>query len=289
MCRILIVGGAGFIGSNLANYLVDSGNEVLVIDDCSRGKLSNLSDTVKFALKDVNTDPELWAVFFDFKPDWVFHYSAVVGVDLTWQNPDKVIWDIRGINRVFDLSRKCGCKKFIFASSSEVYGDNTNCHEEDELVLTTPYQIGKRFGELLCLVNDSIETYNLRFFNVYGKNQSEDFIMGKLLHMIKNKEKELSIYKRYSLRDYVYIEDNIKATLFLLNNTKGGTYNICTGVGTGILDLVKVVEKLFNYKFILDFKSNRDDIALRVGNNEKLVQLGFEFKYSLQEGLKRLI
>jgi UDP-glucose 4-epimerase len=300
--RILITGGLGFIGSHLAKYYLDKGDEVIIVDNLSTGDINRLakeinnSTNLRLLFCDVNTQsPSLnWQHIrdeFGEGIDYVYHYSACVGVKRTQQNPELVLNDIMGITNIILLCREFHVKKFIFVSSSEVYGENEKANEDSELCYDTPYMIVKRFGEKICTETNTtgVLTYAIRLFNVYGLGQSKDFLIGNIFDKIKNNDKDFVIYDSNAKRDFVYIQDNIDATVHIAERGKPGEiYNICTGQGEYIGNVLGMIEEITGKKFNINY-SKRDDIKIRGGNNTKLIKdTGFKFRYTLERGLQEM-
>ena len=126
--KVLVTGGAGFIGSHLCEELLNLGAEVLAADNLFTGKLENITsfkDNVKFRFVnvDVNDRLAISRVFEEFKPDYVFHYAAILGVKRVIEQPLLVLDDIAGFKNILELSKECGVKKVVFSSSSEAYGN----------------------------------------------------------------------------------------------------------------------------------------------------------------------
>ena len=140
MKKILITGGAGFIGSTLAEKLIeDKNNFVVIVDDLSTGLMKNLpSKSItnwRFVRCDVNNYRSISEVMFSFNFDYVFHYAAVVGVLRTQEHPISVLNDIKGFENILNLSKNSSVKRIFFSSSSEVYGEPTELPQNEE---TTP-------------------------------------------------------------------------------------------------------------------------------------------------------
>ncbi|MEA1873766.1 MAG: NAD-dependent epimerase/dehydratase family protein, partial [Bacteroidota bacterium] len=137
--KILVTGGAGFIGSALAERLIqDKDNYVVVVDDLSTGhigKLPKATNNYRFIKSDVNDKDEMVEIMLAFHFDYVFHYAAVVGVKRTQDHPVNVLHDIHGIDNILSISKNIGVKRVFFASSSEVYGEPVEIPQNVE---TTP-------------------------------------------------------------------------------------------------------------------------------------------------------
>ena len=176
MSKILITGGAGFVGSRVAEKLImDKNNYVVILDDLSTGeyaKLPNLpKDNWRFVKADVNKYGEISEVMLATQFDFVFHYAALVGVQRTQDNPVKVLDDIDGIKHVLNLCKSTGVKRVFFSSSSEVYGEPVELPQHEEttpLNSRVPYAVVKNIGE--SFVRSYQKEYGLeytifRFFN----------------------------------------------------------------------------------------------------------------------------
>ena len=191
MKKILVTGGAGFIGSALAEKLTENKeNFVVVVDDLTTGELGKLpkpAENFRFIKCDVNDYNDISEIMLSFQFDYVFHYAAVVGVKRTQKYPVKVLRDIEGIKHILSLSKNTGVKRVFFSSSSEIYGEPV---EIPQNVYTTPlnsrlpYAIVKNVGE--AFLRSYYKEYGLeytifRFFNTYGPKQSVDFVISKFL------------------------------------------------------------------------------------------------------------
>jgi UDP-glucose 4-epimerase len=157
MNKILITGGAGFIGSSLAEKLLeDFNNFVVIIDNLSTGNLKKLpnidNSRFKFINIDVNDRVSLQEVMLSYKFDFVFHYAAMVGVKRTLENPVDVLKDIDGIHNIVDLSKNTGVKRIFYSSSSEIYGESIEFPQNEQttpLNSRLPYAIVKKKKETL--------------------------------------------------------------------------------------------------------------------------------------------
>ena len=154
--KILVTGGAGFIGSSLSEYLLNNtDSEVVVVDNYLTGKQQNLpvSDKFRFIKADVNDLNDIASIFQTFGFDYVFHYAAVVGVKRTLDNPVLVLHDLQGIRNVLSLCKNTGVKRVFYASSSEVYGEPVHLPQHEHttpLNSRLPYAVVKNAGESFC-------------------------------------------------------------------------------------------------------------------------------------------
>ena len=223
MNKILITGGAGFIGSSLAEKLLeDFNNFVVIIDNLSTGNLKKLpnidNSRFKFINIDVNDRVSLQEVMLSYKFDFVFHYAAMVGVKRTLENPVDVLKDIDGIHNIVDLSKNTGVKRIFYSSSSEIYGESIEFPQNEQttpLNSRLPYAIVKNIGE--AYLGAYHQKYGLnytifRFFNTYGPKQNRNFVISKFLYAASHNE-DITIYgDGLQSRTFCYIDDNINAT-----------------------------------------------------------------------------
>jgi UDP-glucuronate decarboxylase len=224
VAKILITGGAGNIGGNLADALSRDGeHSVLIVDNLQTGALEKLPDSTRrnwrFIKADVNVYEDIAAAMLSFEPEFVFHYAALVGVKRTLANPVAVLRDIEGIRNVLNISKNIGVRRIFFSSSSEVYGEPVELPQNEvttPLNSRLPYAIVKNVGE--AFLRSYKQEYGLdytifRFFNTYGPRQSEDFVISRFIHAALE-GRDLTIYGDGSqTRTFCYIDDNIEATI----------------------------------------------------------------------------
>ena len=305
MKTILITGGAGFIGSNLAESLLGKGYFVIVIDNLQTGFVKNIShldnsENFTFIQADVNNYKEIAPVFFHNKVNFVFHYAAMVGVQHTLANPLKVLNDIEGIKNILSLSKSTGVERIFYSSSSEVYGENMDeVQNEDHTPLNSrlPYAAVKNIGEIYLKTYKKKYGLNFtifRFFNTYGPKQSEDFVVAKFINQaLCGKPITINGDGKQS-RTFCYIGDNIRATTNALESAKAinQIINIGSNCETSVDDLAKAILRLtgsasaINYFPPLkegDMRRRRPDI----GKMKKM--LGMDELISLDEGIKKTI
>ena len=214
----LITGGAGNVGSTLAIHLANNANNTIVIvDNLSTGSLHKVPkiDNVKFIKANVNDYNDIAPIFARYNFDYVFHYAALVGVKRTLENPISVLKDIDGIKHVLSLSKNSGVKRVFYSSSSEVYGEPFEIPQNEKttpLNSRLPYAIVKNVGE--AFFKSYYQEYGLeytifRFFNTYGPNQSEDFVLPRFLKLAMQ-DKDISIYgDGLQTRSFCYVDDNV--------------------------------------------------------------------------------
>lgn len=258
--KILVTGGAGFIGSHLCDKLMQAGARVICVDNFFTGKKENvlhLMDNPEFKLYDVdvNNREELAAVFSGEKINYIFHYAAVLGVQRVMEKPLLVLPDIDGIRNILELAQEHQVKKVIFASSSEAYGDTAELplREDNNRDLahhgrhTHLYALVKLMGErIMKIYNDQykVPTCSLRFFNVFGPRQESSaygFVVGVFIKQIIAGQAPTIFGDGYQTRDFIYIDDNIRLAIkaLLSSSTDGQVINIGAGRQTTILDLAE--------------------------------------------------
>ncbi len=304
MNKILITGGAGFIGSCLAErLLLDPENSLVIVDDLTTGSLSKLpgekNKNMRFIKANVNDFDDIASIFHTFRFDYVFHYAALVGVKRTLANPAKVLNDITGIRNVLNLSKNTGVKRVFYSSSSEVYGEPVEFPQNEfttPLNSRLPYAIVKNVGEayLRAYKQEFQLDYTIfRFFNTYGPRQSTDFVMSKFLAAAL-KNKDITIYgDGLQTRTFCFIEDNIEACVaaFYENKFVNDVVNIGSDKETTILELAKIiVEVTGSSSHIVHVPPLKDgDMTRRKPDTTKMKTLIKKELLPLREGIGRVI
>ena len=252
---LLITGGAGNVASALATRLADDpSNTVVIVDNLSTGSRSKIpnKDNVVFIRADVNNYQDLVPVFGRFDIDYVFHYAAVVGVERTLANPMMVLEDIDGIKNVLSISKNSGVKRVFYSSSSEVYGEPFEIPQNEQttpLNSRLPYAIVKNVGE--AFFRSYYQEYGLeytifRFFNTYGPNQSEDFVVPRFIQAAMAGD-TITIYGDGSqTRSFCYVDDNVDTCIKTLKEGRciNDVLNVGSDVEISILELAQTVKRV---------------------------------------------
>tara|TARA_B100001093_G_C26725951_1_gene969955 strand:- start:342 stop:1277 length:936 start_codon:yes stop_codon:yes gene_type:complete len=300
MTKILVTGGAGNVGGALARKLVENPNYfVIIVDNLSTGSKSKLPSKEfsnwSFINCDVNNYTSISEIMLVNQFDYVFHYAAVVGVNRTQENPIMVLNDIQGIKNVLQLSKNSSVKRVFFSSSSEVYGEPVELPQNEEttpLNSRVPYAVVKNVGE--SFFRSYFKTYGLpftifRFFNTYGPNQSEDFVIAKFLKAAL-KGDDITIYGDGSqTRTFCYVDDNINTCVKILedNLMMNAVINIGGAKEYKILDVAKlIIEKLNSKSKIIHLPTLKDgDMTRRMPDNSKMINIINKDLISLDQGL----
>ncbi|MBS1486262.1 MAG: NAD-dependent epimerase/dehydratase family protein [Bacteroidetes bacterium] len=300
MKKILITGGAGFLGSSLAQGLLERGVHVVLVDNLSTGDLRKIPphEHCQFIKCDVNKHNDIAAVITSQKFDYVFHYAAVVGVKRTLERPVSVLEDIHGIENMLSLCKNTGVKRFFFTSSSEVYGEPVEFPQHEEttpLNSRLPYAIVKNVGEAFC--RSYYQEYGLpytvlRFFNTYGPKQSIDFVMSKFIKAALA-NKPLTIYGDGSQsRTFCFVKNNVEAIIKCLE--EGIFINDVVNIGSdqsiSVLQLAQKIIEITRSKSAIEFLPplKEGDMTRRKPDVTKMAKLVSNF-VSLEEGVRQII
>ena len=248
--RALVTGGAGFIGSNLVDKLIEEGHEVIIVDDMSTGKNENINPKATIWVMDIADVDEDWEEIFD-GVEIVFHLAAKARVQPSIDNPvefDRT--NVGGLVNMLDCSRKYGVTRFIYSSSSSVYGnvEQTPTSESHKLSPLSPYALQKLIGEQYCKLFSELyglETVCLRYFNVYGERQLLEgaycLVMGVFVRQ-KLSGKPMTIRgDGEQRRDFTYVGDVVDANVRCMDyplELNGEAFNIGNGSVNQIADMI---------------------------------------------------
>lgn len=264
MTSILITGGAGFIGSSLADALVRSGRyEVVLADNLLTGSILNVPQhkNCRYVHCDVNDFNSIAEVMRGQPFEFVFHYAAVVGVKRTLSQPLLVLGDLIGIKNVLDLSRETSVKRFFYSSSSEVYGEPVELPQHEEttpLNSRLPYAVVKNAGESFCRAYQQEYGLNytiFRFFNTYGPKQSEDFVISKFLSAALE-NRPITIYGNgLQTRTFCYIDDNANCAMKIMEDDLmlNSVINIGNDEEITMLDLAQKIISITKSESAIEF------------------------------------
>ena len=298
----VVTGGAGFIGSHMVDLLLKKNFYVNVIDDLSGGSINNLKNHFKnknfnFEKKDLCKLNVKHKFFFGC--DYVFHFAAVVGVKRTLENPLLVLEDIKGFENVLNLCKSTGVSKIYFSSSSEVYGEPFEIPQNEHttpLNSKLPYAIVKNLGEsyLKSYQQEFGLKYSIfRFFNTYGPNQSEDFVVPKFINLALNNRDILIYGAGLQTRTFCYIDDNIDTILKIHNNSlyENDVINIGSDIEMTVLNLAKTIIKITNSKSkIIHLPALKEgDMLRRCPDITKMKSILNRELITLEVGVKKLI
>ncbi|KAF5428460.1 UDP-glucose 4-epimerase [Candidatus Methanophagaceae archaeon] len=299
--RIVITGGAGFIGSNIAEVLSkDNANEVIVLDDLSTGKLAN---TKEMAIKFVNgsiTDLELLQTIFK-DVDCVLHQAAIPSVPRSINEPiASNNANITGTLNVLVAARDRNVKKVIYASSSSVYGDTPKLPKREDMTPTplSPYAVTKLTGEHYCNVFNEVyglKTVALRYFNVYGPKQDpySDYaaVIPKFVSRVLRDEPPLIYGDGQQTRDFTFVKDVVTANIRAMNSDATGVFNIASGNRITIQELAELVMKLMDKDLgvILEEPRKGDVLHSLADVSKAKAGFGYEPGYRLETGLEETV
>jgi UDP-glucose 4-epimerase len=296
--KVLLTGGAGFIGSWVGEALIADGNEIFIIDDLSTGNIQNIPKDANFVEADIKDRDRLEEIFKDFKPEVVNHHAAQMNVRNSVEDP---IFDaqvnILGTINLLELSIQHEIKKFMFASTGgAIYGEPEviPCIEDTLPAPVSPYGISKYAVEQYLNYYKAVHGLShvvLRYSNVYGPRQNphgEAGVVAIFCDRIKYGNPCEIFGDGKQTRDYIYVEDVARANILSLN-AKDVILNIGTAIETSVNDIVSSLKRVTNRDVQVVYSPRRsgdvDRIALEIKRAEEL--LGWSPHVNLEDGLSR--
>lgn len=298
--RILVTGGAGFIGSHLVDRLIQEGHEVSIVDDLSTGKKKNINPKATFYKLDI-LNPKVERVFKKARPEAMFHHAAQMDVRRSVKDP---IFDgqvnILGTVNLLEQAVKAGTKRVIFASSGgAIYGeqDYFPAREDHPQRPVSPYGISKLAGEHYLYYYGrtyGLQWTSLRYANVYGPRQDPFGEAGVVaiftLKLLQNEQPVINGTGKQT-RDYVAIDDVVEANMTVLNNGLTETFNVGTGRETSVNQLFRMLAEAMGSPIKERYGPERRGEQLRscldAGKLARAAE--WEARTSLPDGLKRTV
>ena len=301
---LVVTGGAGFIGSNLARYLLSSRNQVIIIDDLSTGRLENIRDIidekrVRFIQGSI-TDLDLLRDAFK-GVHCVFHQAALPSVPRSIKDPlttNQV--NINGTLNVLMAAKDASVQKVVYASSSSVYGDTPTLPKEESMTPRplSPYAVSKLTGEYYGQIFTDVfrlPTVSLRYFNVYGPFQdpSSEYaaVIPKFIQNVLKDKSPLIYGDGEQTRDFTFIDDVVQANVRAAESTATGVFNTAGGRRITVNELARTIMRLCEKKLDIIYEAARPgDIKHSLADSSKAKEsFGYAPRYDIAKGLKETI
>lgn len=298
--KVIITGGAGFIGSHIAKKLSIE-NQVTIIDNLSTGHIENINDiidnnSVNFIKGDINDLDLLKKISKNV--DYIFHQAAIASVPFSIKDPIKTNKvNINGTLNVLTAAKENNVKKIVFASSSAIYGDSLELplRETTRPNPLSPYAITKLIGEYYCDLFFNLyglQTVALRYFNVYGPRQDPNneyaAVIPKFIIRVLNNQSPIIFGDGKQTRDFIFVEDVVSANILAAESKQIGVFNIASGEKISINDLAQSIIKITEKELVPIYKEQRlGEIKDSVADISKSKnKMDFKPKYNLGDGLK---
>ncbi len=307
--NILVTGGAGFIGSHICEKLLSKGQAVICLDnfndfyspEIKKKNIEGLMEKSGFSLyrKDILEEQGLREIFKKHKLDLVIHLAARAGVRPSINNAalyEEV--NVKGTINLLDCCREYGVGKFVFASSSSVYGGNKKipfCETDNVDRPVSPYAATKKAGELICHTYNhlfGISIFCYRFFTVYGPRQRPEMAIYKFTESLLE-DRPIEVYgDGNSSRDYTYIDDIIDVVVDNLETIKGyEIFNLGNSRPVKLLDLIRLLEDTTGKNAVIEFTDFKEgDVEMTFADILKADKmLKYNPKITIEEGLSRFV
>ena len=309
--RILVTGGAGFIGSAFARYALSLGSEVVVLDNLSTGQQSNFDELLNLGIHCVKGDIRDTDIVSEVLEgcQFVVHLAAKISVPESIQNPKETMdVNVNGTQSLIEQCSKHKIKRFILASSAAVYGDNQSLplEENDSGVILSPYAESKLMNEeqITQLHSINCQTFALRFFNVYGNGQRTKYgysaVIPTFVEQMSNGCSPTVYGNGTQTRDFVHVDDVCKAIFACLeyegSNEGKLVFNIASQQSTTLVELIHLINCILSENANMSpiqplFSERREgDIHHSLGSIERIrTTLAWEPTIQLTEGLSKMI
>lgn len=298
--KVLVTGGAGFIGSNVVDKLISNNYTVCVIDNLSTGKIDNLNPDARFYNCDITNSEALRLIFEIEKPEVVYHFAAQIEVQNSLKEPAfDANSNIIGTINILECCKKCNIKKIIYPSSAAVYGDPKYLpvDEKHPIEPISFYGISKHTPEhyiqVFCSLYD-IKYTIFRYSNVYGIRQDfkgEGGVVSRFIDKFLNNVSPIIFGDGEQTRDFIYVRDIATANLLALSNGDNMIMNISNNFPITVNDLAKTIKKILNSEVEVVYKEARkgDIFHSYLDNTLTKKVLGWGAEYDFENGIRETI
>jgi UDP-glucose 4-epimerase len=295
MSNILITGGAGFIGSNLTERLINDGHKITVIDNLSTGNKSNLHKDAEFFELDIANLEAIKPVFKN--QELVFHVAAIPRIGRSIEDPAATFRsNVTGTLNVLLAARDAGVKRVVYSASSSAYGPQNKLPLSEDMPSKplNPYALSKYIGEELCKEFTELyklDTISLRYFNVYGPRMSAEgdyaTVIGKFLRMKRDTAPLTIVGDGKQTRDFTHVSDVARANILASQIARGGgeVINIGAGDNHSVQEIADIIGG--EHVYIAQRPGEVRDTLADISRAKSI--LGWEPKVSLKEGISELI
>ena len=297
--KFAVTGGAGFVGNNIVRLLVSKGYSVVVIDNLHTGKKENLDgifEKIEFYQTDIRNYDEIEKILKNV--DGVFHEAALTIVQESFDKREEYFdVNVKGTENIFKIARKFK-KKVVYASSSSIYGDSKQIPIKENSTRNpiNPYGQTKLDDEFLAekYSNNGLEVIGLRYFNIFGKGQTGSYagVITQFMRKLNQKKCPIIFGDGLQIRDFIHVSDVAEANLSaMLSETNSGFFNIGSGIGTKIIDLAKIMIKIFDEDFEPEFQDSlKGDVKISQAETTLAkIMISWEAKIELEQGLRKFI
>ena len=301
--RILVTGGAGFIGSNVADALIDAGHEVAIVDSLETGFLKNVNPKAKFYKSDIRDEGEMNRIFDEFLPEVVDHHAAQMDVRRSTRDP---VYDaqcnILGSLNLIQAAKRTKVKRFLYVSTGgAVYGDLPESElpvSEDHTVNPVcQYGISKHTVEHYLFLYQKLYEMSyivLRYPNVFGPRQTphgEAGVVAIFAGLLLDWKPCAIFGDGKKTRDYVFIKDVVRANLLGIESNYNGILNIGSGIGTSDRAVYDAVEEATGMAGNIDYADKRPGEVehIRLDSRKAKAILGWEPTVSFKDGVKQTV
>lgn len=297
--RIIVTGGAGFIGSNLAEVLAAEGNEIVVIDDLSAGRAENLAGIDARLVLGSILDRGLLRRELE-GADTVFHLAAVASVQRSVENPLLVNEiNLNGMLEVLDAARDAGVRRVVFASTAAVYGMSPDLPKREDMRPDprSPYAVTKLAGEYYASTFQELyglEAVALRFFNVFGPKQdpSSEYsgVISRFISAIMKEEQPVIFGDGEQTRDFVFVKDIVRACILASKSRSTGVFNVARGQSTSLNQLLMMLGRIAGRRVSPRYAPARaGDIRHSLADISKAETIGYQPQCAVEDGLRRTV
>jgi UDP-glucose 4-epimerase len=305
MSRVLITGAAGFIGSHLVHAFLEQGAQVRGVDNLSSGKTENLdgmSNRMDFREADVRDAEAMHSACRDV--DYVFHEAAIASVPKSVEDPIGTDGpNLGGTLNLLEAARHAGVKRFVFAASSAIYGNNPTLPKREDMMPepVSPYAVQKMASELYMSSYAQVfglETVALRYFNIFGPRQDPSSqysgVLARFIAMMVANETPMIFGDGETSRDFTYIENVVQANMLAAkapSSSAGRVYNIATGARITLNQAYEAIRKITGYRGEVRYMPEREgDIRHSVADITRAKdELGYHPACSFEAGLRKML